>query len=116
MVMRAPRWVPVFVGLIALIWIVPLAGLALTSIRPAGDIVSNGWWSLQNLNFTLNAWMTVWSKYPLASAFRTSLTLTGIATILTMLLAPAAAYAFQFLSFPGRRTLLLIVVNAFVLP
>ncbi|EKJ94787.1 ABC transporter permease [Bradyrhizobium lupini HPC(L)] len=33
-----------------------------------------------------------------------------------MVLAPAAAFAFQFLKFPGRRVLLLIVVNSFVLP
>ncbi len=31
-------------------------------------------------------------------------------------LTPAAAYAFHFLSFPFRRTLLVIIVNAFVLP
>ena len=33
-----------------------------------------------------------------------------------MLLTPAAAYAFQFLNFPFRRTLLIIIINAFVLP
>ena len=33
-----------------------------------------------------------------------------------MLLTPAAAYAFQFLKFPFRRTLLIIIINAFVLP
>ena len=33
-----------------------------------------------------------------------------------MILTPAAAYAFQFLKFPFRRTLLIIIINAFVLP
>ena len=113
---RPPPWVPLLVGIIALVWIVPLVGLALTSLRPAVDITSAGWWSLENLRFTLDAWRTVWTKYPLAPAFVTSLTLTGLATILTMLLAPAAAFAFQFVRFPGRRLLLLLIVNSFVLP
>jgi ABC-type glycerol-3-phosphate transport system permease component len=33
-----------------------------------------------------------------------------------MLLTPAAAYAFHFLKFPFRRVLLIIIINAFVLP
>lgn len=68
------------------------------------------------MRFTLEAWQTVWTKYPLAPAFLSSLKLTGLATLLTVLLAPAAAYAFQFLKFPGRRILLLVIVNSFVLP
>ncbi|ACM38316.1 MULTISPECIES: carbohydrate ABC transporter permease [Rhizobium/Agrobacterium group] len=113
---RAPLWIPVLVGLLAILWIVPVVGLVLTSIRPAGDIAVGGWWSLHTLRFTLEAWQTVWTKYPLAPAFLSSLKLTGLATLLTVLLAPAAAYAFQFLKFPGRRILLLVIVNSFVLP
>ena len=33
-----------------------------------------------------------------------------------MIFTPAAAYAFQFLNFPFRRTLLVVIINAFVLP
>jgi ABC-type glycerol-3-phosphate transport system permease component len=107
--------VPVVVGLIALIWVIPLVGLVATSLRPPGDI-TRGWWVLDNARLTLSAWQTVWQKYPLASSFWTSLKLTVLATALTMVLSPAAAFAFQFLSFPGRRAILIIVVNAFVLP
>ena len=52
----------------------------------------------------------------LADGFWVSLQLAGIATLGSMLLTPAAAYAFQFLKFPFRRTLLIIIINAFVLP
>ncbi|SCX22102.1 MULTISPECIES: carbohydrate ABC transporter permease [Agrobacterium] len=116
MIGRTPLWIPILVGLIAIAWIVPLVGLVMTSLRPAGEIASSGWWGLTEVTLTLDAWRTVWTKYPLVSAFWTSLSLTGLATILTMLLAPAAAFAFQFLAFPGRRILLLIIVNSFVLP
>ena len=42
--------------------------------------------------------------------------LAAIATLGTMLLTPAAAYAFHFLKFRFRRLLLIIIINAFVLP
>lgn len=116
MIGRAPPWIPILVGVIAVAWIVPLVGLVMTSLRPPGEIASSGWWSMTDVTLTLDAWRTVWTKYPLVSAFWTSLSLTGLATLLTMFLAPAAAFAFQFLSFPGRRVLLVVIVNSFVLP
>lgn len=51
-----------------------------------------------------------------ANGFWVSVQLAGIATLGSMLLTPAAAYAFHFLKFPFRRTLLIIIINAFVLP
>ena len=115
MIGRPPRWVPILVWAISIIWIVPLLGIVVTSIRPPTDTVL-GWWRLDHIEFTLNAWVTVWSKYPLASGFLVSAELAGIATLGSMLLTPAAAYAFQFLRFPGRRVLLIVIINAFVLP
>ncbi len=112
---RTPWLAIALVGLVSLIWIVPIIGLITTSIRPAGDLV-NGWWNTDNLHFTLYAWHTVWQKYKLSTAFFVSLELTSLSTILTMLLAPAAAYAFHYLKFKGRRTLLIIVINTFILP
>jgi ABC-type glycerol-3-phosphate transport system permease component len=115
MIGKAPRWIPVVVGLISIVWIIPLLGIVITSIRPQADTVL-GWWRLDHLQLTLDAWFKVWSKYKLADGFWVSAQLAGIATIGSMLLTPAAAYAFQFLKFPFRRTLLIIIINAFVLP
>lgn len=115
MIGKAPRWIPVVVGIVSIIWIVPLLGIVITSIRPVSDTVL-GWWRLDHIALTLDAWVKVWSKYPLASGFWVSLELAGISTIGSMILTPAAAYAFQFLKFPFRRTLLIIIINAFVLP
>src|SRR5262249_56162202 len=83
--------------------------------RPRGD-PGLGWWRLDLLELTLSAWFRAWSKYRLADGFWVSAQLAGIATIGSMVLTPAAAYAFQFLNFPFRRTLLIIIINAFVLP
>jgi ABC-type glycerol-3-phosphate transport system permease component len=115
MIGRVPRWTVVVVGMVAFVWIIPIIGIVVTSVRPPND-VALGWWRLDNLNFTLSAWFRIWSAYPLANAFWVTAELAGIATLGTMLLTPAAAYAFHFLKFPFRRVLLIIIINAFVLP
>jgi ABC-type glycerol-3-phosphate transport system permease component len=115
MIGRAPRWAIVLMGLIALIWIIPLLGIVVLSVRPVGETML-GWWRLDSFTLTLSAWQRVWDRYPLADAFWTTAQLAGLATFLTMLLTPAAAYAFHYLKFPFRRLLLIIIINAFVLP
>jgi len=112
---KAPRWVPIVTWIFAVVWIVPLLGVVMTSIRPPQDTVL-GWWRLDHVQFTLDAWFKVWDKYKLGEGFWMSTKLAVIATLGTMILTPAAAYAFQFLRFPFRRTLLIIIINAFVLP
>ena len=115
MIGKAPRWIPILVAVISILWIIPLLGIFITSIRPQMDTVL-GWWRLDHIQFTLDAWFRVWGKYKLADGFWVSAELAGIATVGSMILTPAAAYAFQFLKFPFRRTLLIIIINAFVLP
>ncbi|KQV29289.1 transporter [Rhizobium sp. Root1203] len=115
MIGRTPRWIPVLVWGVSLLWAIPILGMFITSIRPPAEVIA-GWWNVEKLTLTLNAWTTVWYKYPLAQGLLVSAKLAGLATLGTMLLTPAAAYAFQFLRFPFRRTILVIIVNAFVLP
>ena len=115
MIGRVPYWTVFVVGIIAVIWVIPVLGIVVTSFRPPAD-VQLGWWRLENLNFTLSAWTRVWQEYPLARAFWFTALLAVIATAFTMLLAPVAAYAFHFLKFPYRRLLLILIINAFVLP
>ena len=109
------RWATALVSLVAAIWIVPIIGIVMTSLRPADEAIL-GWWTAGKFTLTFDAWQRVWTQYPLLSAFWVSLKLAGLATIATMLLAPAAAYAFHYLRFPLRRTILIVIVNAFVLP
>jgi ABC-type glycerol-3-phosphate transport system permease component len=109
------RWATVLVSLVAIIWAVPLAGVVVTSIRPAGE-AAFGWWTTAPFTLTLDAWRSVWARYPLLESFWVTLKLAGLSTLSTMLLTPAAAYAFHFLRFPLRRVMLVIIVNAFVLP
>ncbi len=112
---RVPYWVVGLVGLLALLWTVPVIGVFVTSVRPYSE-TAMGWWQVDEVTFTLSAWRTVWSKYPLAEGLAASLKITLASTALTVALTPAAAYAFHYLKFPLRRVSLIVLVNAFVLP
>lgn len=112
---RARFLVTAIVGVVAIIWMIPVIGIIVLSIRPPAEVVL-GWWRLDQVTLTLDAWRNVWSKYPLLQSLITTIKLAGLATLASMLLTPAAAYAFHFLKFPFRRTLLIIIINAFVLP
>jgi ABC-type glycerol-3-phosphate transport system permease component len=112
---KTPRWVVILVGLIACIWMVPIIGIIVTSIRvPEGALL--GWWHFEHFDLTLDAWREVWTQYPLAQSIWVTIKTAGLATLFTMVLTPAAAYAFHFLDFPFRRVLLVVIINAFVLP
>ncbi|CAM2157825.1 sn-glycerol-3-phosphate transport system permease protein UgpE [Pararobbsia alpina] len=109
------RWVTAIVSVVAFIWVIPIIGIVITSLRPV-DEAALGWWTTSKFTLTLDAWRAVWSQYPLVDAFWVTFKLAGLATLATMVLTPAAAYAFHFLRFPLRRTILIVIVNAFVLP
>jgi ABC-type glycerol-3-phosphate transport system permease component len=115
MVGKAPKWIVVVVGIIGCIWMIPIIGVVATSLQTTGSI-ARGWWRFGVNEFSLHAWQTVWANYPLLDSALVSAKITLAATVLTMLTAPAAAYAFHYLQFPMRRLSLILIINAFVLP
>jgi alpha-glucoside transport system permease protein len=119
---RALRFItrtPVHVGLIliAVIWLVPTVGLAVTSFRPRSEIQASSWWSsLTHFNFTLHNYDLVLSNAKMGSAFVNSLIITIPSTILPLTFAAMAAYAFSWIRFPFRDTIFLIIVALLVVP
>ncbi|HXV03753.1 MAG TPA: carbohydrate ABC transporter permease [Gaiellaceae bacterium] len=110
---------PIHVGLllIAVIWLVPTVGLAVTSFRPRSDIQSSSWWSsLTDFNFTLHNYDLVLSNAKMGSAFVNSLMITIPSTLLPLALAAMAAYAFSWINFPFRDTIFLLIVALMVVP
>ena len=103
--------------MIAIIWLVPTVGLAVTSFRPRGEIQSSGWWSsLTHPDFTLENYTDVLNRANMDSAFVNSLIITIPATLLPLTVAALAAYAFSWISFPFRDTIFLIVVALMIVP
>jgi alpha-glucoside transport system permease protein len=110
---------PVHLGLlfVAVIWLVPTVGLAVTSFRPRGEIQSSSWWSaITDWSFTLHNYSEVLEKANMDKAFVNSIMITVPSTLLPLALAAAAAYAFSWISFPFRDTIFLLIVALMVVP
>jgi alpha-glucoside transport system permease protein len=117
---RSPIWVRVVIVLICLLWIIPTLGLAVTSFRTQDAANNSGWWTSltpQHITqFTLQNYSDIFTKADMGTAFINSLVITLPATIIPILIAAFAAYAFTFMSFPGRDWLLILVVALLVVP
>jgi alpha-glucoside transport system permease protein len=118
---RAPLWVRLVLIVICLMWVVPTFGLALTSFRSQDDASSSGWWTVfttpANLTrLTFQNYSDIFSKADMGTAFVNSLAIALPATIIPILIAAFAAYAFTFMSFPGRDFLLILIVALLVVP
>ena len=110
---------PVHLGLllVAVIWLVPTIGLAVTSFRPRGDIQASSWWSsLTDWSFTLHNYSEVLNKANMDKAFVNSILITVPSTLIPLAIAAAAAYAFSWISFPFRDTIFLLIVALMVVP
>ncbi len=110
---------PVHLGLllVAVIWLVPTIGLAVTSFRPRGDIQASSWWSsLTDWSFTLHNYSEVLNKANMDKAFVNSILITVPSTLIPLAIAAAAAYAFSWIAFPFRDTIFLLIVALMVVP
>ena len=104
-------------GIIALIWLAPTVGLLVTSFRPRTDIQVTGWWeSFLQFRYTLNNYQEVLSAQGMLEAFVNTLMIAVPSTLIPLVLASMAAYAFSWLSFPFRDGLFLIVVALLMIP
>ena len=112
---KPPLWPMLLIATVSLIWILPLIGIVMTSIRPEGETLK-GWWNIEQFTLTLEAWREVWVNYPLWDALWNSIKIAGISSLGSILLAPMGAYAYAFLNFPGKKVSFLLLINAFVVP
>jgi alpha-glucoside transport system permease protein len=108
----------VIVILIALIWLTPTLGILVTSFRPSQDIQNSGWWTalLPPWHFTVANYQQVISSQGLGDAFKSSLIIAIPGTIIPVLVASFAAYAFAWMRFPGRDWIFLVIVALLVVP
>jgi alpha-glucoside transport system permease protein len=103
---------------LGLLWLVPTAGLFLTSILPAQAFTEKGWWQIFS-----HPSLATWTNYSAVihnhSIMRSLVTTAEIAvgnTLLVILLGALAGYAFAWLEFPGGDWLFLLVVGLLVVP
>ncbi len=115
-VARSPLHVVVI--LIALVWLVPSVGLLVSSLRPRALIASSGWWTalVPPFRFTLDNYAYVLGFAHMDRSFLNSLLISIPATVMPILVAGFAAYAFAWTRFPGRDALFLIIIGLLVIP
>jgi alpha-glucoside transport system permease protein len=104
--------------LITIIWLVPTVGLLVSSFRPAGEIATTGWWTAfaNPEQFTTELYQEALSRQNMGRSFVNSLFITIPATIIPIMVAAFAAYAFSWMDFPGRTTIFVLVVALLVVP
>lgn len=108
----------VFIIAIALLWMVPAFGLLVSSFRPATEVAATGWWTAFKtpFQFTLDNYSAVISQGGMGRSFLNSLIITIPSTVIPVLVAGFAAFAFAWMKFPGRNILFFFVVALIVVP
>jgi alpha-glucoside transport system permease protein len=108
----------VIIIVIALLWMTPAFGLLVSSFRPSTAISSSGWWTAFQtpFQFTLNNYSTVLSQNGMARSFLNSLIISVPGTVIPVLVAGFAAFAFAWMKFRGRDVIFMFVVALLVVP
>ncbi len=106
--------------IVCLLWTIPTLGLLVTSIRTKEDAAASGWWSALGTfwksNWTIDNYRQVIEGNDMGAAFLNSLIVAIPATVIPIMFAAFAAYAFTFMRFPGRDVLFIVVVALLVVP
>jgi alpha-glucoside transport system permease protein len=104
--------------LICLVWLVPTVGLLVSSFRPAYLVATTGWWTAFKtpFQFTVDNYQQVLTTNNMGQSFINSLFISIPATVIPIMVAAFAAYAFAWMQFPGRDLLFIIVVGLLVVP
>jgi alpha-glucoside transport system permease protein len=104
--------------LVGLLWLVPTLGLFLTSLFSPTDVNSLGWWEIFSKPSlgTFQNYQDIWHDQSIRSAFWTTVWISLGGTLLPIVIAALAGYAFAWLEFPGRDWLFVLVIALLVVP
>ncbi len=114
-----PTWV---LWLVVVVWTIPTLGLFVSSFRPVDEIQKSGWWTaLWRPDFTLDNYndilfKTTGGRDALWESFLNSLAIAVPATVIPVLVAAFAAYAFAWMDFRFKNWIFVGIVSLMALP
>ncbi|MGH2463478.1 MAG: carbohydrate ABC transporter permease [Candidatus Limnocylindria bacterium] len=103
---------------VSVVWLIPSVALLVSSFRPAAEVNTSGWWTAFQLpfSFTLENYAEVLTEESMGQSFLNSLFISIPSTVIPVMVAAFAAYAFAWMEFPGRNALFILVVALLVVP
>jgi len=103
--------------LIAVLWTIPTFGLLITSLRPQGEITRSGWWEVfVKWDFTIENYQTVLANPDLVASIINSIAISLPATVIPLVIASLAAYAFAWIDFKGKDILFVLMFTLQIVP
>jgi alpha-glucoside transport system permease protein len=112
-----------FVILMTVLWTLPTFGLLVTSVRPAADVASSGWWTIfTHPSFTLSNYGNVLFQASFGRSggimpyLINSLAITIPGVILPVCLASMAAYALAWVPFRGSDVVFFLIFALQIVP
>jgi alpha-glucoside transport system permease protein len=111
---------PLHILLVALglFWLTPTFGLLMTSFRSAADIAETGWWTVftEPRQLTLEPYKAILEEGSIIHGLMNTIYITVPASLLVVVIAALAAYAFAWMEFRGREFIFLTVVALLIVP
>ncbi len=105
---------------LALLWTIPTVGLLVSSFRDREAVATSGWWTVlfnpTGQGWTLDNYVGVLSGANMGTGFINTIVAAVPATILPIMFAAFAAYAFAFMEFRGKEVLFIAIVAVMVVP
>ena len=116
--------VRIFMVVLCVVWMVPVVGLLIDSFRPRDQQFNSGWWTALfnpfSTQWTIQNYSTVLGDNSagvnMAQAFVNSFIVSVPATVIPILIAAFAAYAFTFMQWRGRDIVFVVIVGLLVVP
>jgi alpha-glucoside transport system permease protein len=116
---RRRSWVAIVTMVVlCVLWTLPTFGLLVTSIRDRDAAVSSGWWqALSRGGWTLDNYDRIFkSSVDVGGSFLNSIVVAIPATVIPIMFAAFAAYAFTFMDFKGKDIIFVAIVAVMVVP